>query len=253
MQRATDQFAGDGGVARGMAAPCILGEARAAYEAVRLPVHTGPWRGLGAGQNALAMESAMDEAALLADRDPIEFRLSHIRDPQLAGVLERVREIPGWGRPASALDGMRVGRGVACGIYKKTSYAAAVANVAVDATGSVRVTRISCVHDCGFVINPDQVRAQCEGNLVWSIGMVMSDFLPTEDGRVIAETFADAPVPRMSEVPPMTIDLVHGNGPMSGAGETAIVAGPGAIANAVRAATGRRPTQFPLDAGSFAI
>jgi isoquinoline 1-oxidoreductase subunit beta len=245
MQRGTDALAGDGGIARGMAAPYVLGRARAAYAAVRLPVHTGPWRGLGAGPNALAIESAMDEAARVAGADPLDFRLAHAREPRLAAVLRRVGEIADWGGPPTPAPG-RTGRGIACGIYKETSLAAAVADVAVDTEGRVRVTRLWCVHDCGLVVNPDQVRAQCEGNLVWSLGMVLSDDLPLAGGRVTAETFGDAPIPRATEVPPITVDLVRSDLPPSGAGETGIVAGPGAIANAIRAATGIRPSRFPV-------
>ena len=252
MQRGTDFFAGDGGVARGMAAPCVLGRARAAYDTVRLPVHTGPWRGLGAGPNALVIESAMDEAALVAGADPLAFRLAHVADPLLQAVLERVGEIAEWGRPPASATGLRVGRGIACGTYKETSHAAAVADVAVDVRGRVRVTRLWCVHDCGLVINPDQLSAQCEGNLVWSLGMVLTDDLPTEGGHVTARTFADAPIPRMADCPPITVDLIQSNRPPQGAGETAMVAGPGAIANAIRAATGRRPLRFPVRAADLA-
>jgi CO/xanthine dehydrogenase Mo-binding subunit len=252
MQRGTDLVAGYGGVARGMAAHYLLGRARSAYDTVRLPIHTGPWRGLGAGPNALAIESAMDEAACVAGRDPLDFRLAHAADPRLAAVLRRAGEIAAWSAPPTAAPG-RTGRGIACGIYKETSHAAAIADVAVDARGSMRVTRFWCVHDCGFVVNPDQVRAQCEGNLVWSIGLVLTDDLPVAEGRVVAETFADAPVPRMSEVPAITVDLIGSDLPPSGAGETAIVAGPGAIANAVRAATGVRPHRFPLRPADFAL
>ena len=126
------------------------------------------------------------------------------------------------------------------------SYAAAVAADAVNSAGVVRVPRLWCAHDCGLVVNPDQVRAQCEGNLVWNIGLVLSDMLPVEDGRVIAQTFGDAPIPRLGDVPQMSIELVESTEPPTGAGETAIVAGPGAIANAVRAATGTRPVRFPI-------
>lgn len=248
MQTGADLVAGDPGVARGMAAPYVLGRARTAYDAIRLPVHTGPWRGLGAGPNGLAIESAIDEAAIAAGVDPLAFRLAHVEDPRLAAVLRRVAEIAAWGDPPAPSEDRSTGRGIACGIYKQTSFAAAVADVTVDARGHVKVTRLWCVHECGLVINPDQVRAQCEGNLVWSLGMVLSDSLPLEAGRVGAETFADAPIPRLSEVPPILVDLVRSNGPPSGAGETAIVAGPGAIANAIRAATGRRPTRFPVRA-----
>jgi isoquinoline 1-oxidoreductase subunit beta len=252
MQRGTDMFAGDGGVARGMAAPYVLGRARAAYDMVRLPVHSGPWRGLGAGPNALAIECAMDEAALVAGVDPLAFRLAHVADPLLAGVLERVGEIASWGSAPARVEGLRLGRGIACGTYKGTSHAAAVADVAVDARGRVRVTRLWCVHDCGLVINPDQVRAQCQGNLVWSLGMVLTDDLPTGAGHVTAQTFADAPIPRMTDVPAITVDLIQSDRPPQGAGETAMVAGPGAIANAIRAATGLRPTRFPVRAKDLA-
>lgn len=247
MQTGADLVAGDPGVARGMAAPYVLGRARAGYDAIRLPVHTGPWRGLGAGPNGLAIESAIDEAAIAAGVDPLAFRLAHIGEPRLAAVLRRAAEIAAWGDPPASGD-RRTGRGIACGIYKQTSFAAAVADVTVDARGHVKVTRLWCVHDCGLVINPDQVRAQCEGNLVWSLGMVLSDALPLEHGRVSAETFADAPIPRLSEVPPIRVELIRSDRSPSGAGETAIVAGPGAIANAIRAATGRRPSRFPVQA-----
>lgn len=253
MQRGTDALIGDGGVARGMAAPYVLGRARAHYDAIRLPVHTGPWRGLGAGPNGLAIESAMDEAARMAGADPLLFRLDHVADPRLAAVLNRVAALSDW---TSALrrdaDGVRVGRGIACGIYKGKSYAAAVAEIAVDRRGRPRVTGLWASHDCGLVINPDQVRAQCEGNLVWSIGMILSDELTTHDGRVTAENFGDAPIPGLPDVPPISVDLVENDAAPTGAGETLIVAGPGAIANAIRDATGIRPARFPIDQRQFA-
>lgn len=159
-----------------------------------------------------------------------------------------LREIASWGRPPSPVDGLRLGRGIACGTYKDTSHLATVADVAVDARGRVRVTRLWCVHDCGIVLNPDQVRAQCEGNLVWSLGMVLTDNLPTAVGHVTAQSFGDAPIPRMTDVPAITVDLIQSDRPPQGAGETAMVAGPGAIANAIRAATGQRTTRFPVRA-----
>lgn len=246
IQRITDIFIGDDGVARGATPPYRLGAARTDFDLLRLPIHSGPWRGLGAGVNGLAVESAMDEAARSIGADPIRFRLDHVEDPRLAGVLRRVATISDWPAKSAMLDGVRTGRGVACGIYKKKSYAAVVAEVAVDPDGAVRVTGLWCAHDCGMVINPDQVRAQCEGNLVWGLSMVLYDDLPHEDGFVTAESFDDAPIPRLSQVPPMVVDLIDSQAPPSGAGETAIVAAPGAIANAIRDATGHRPERFPV-------
>ena len=82
--------------------------------------------------------------------------------------------------------------------------------------------------------------------------MVLSDALPVEEGRVTAETFLDAPIPRISDMPGVSVRLLHTAAPPTGAGETVIVSGPGAIANAVRAATGLRPVRFPLVPETFA-
>ncbi len=248
MQRFTDLI-GDDGVARGAQLPYRAQAKRVEFDLVRLPVLTGPWRGLGAGPNGLAIESAIDECARQAGADPLRFRLAQVDDPRLARVLERVAEASGWSAPRAASPvGWRGGRGVACGIYKGLSYVAVVAELQVaSASGEVRVTRMWCAHDCGRVLNPDQVRAQCEGNLVWGLGMLLTDRLPVAGSRIAATSFADAPVPRFDQVPPIEVLLVDAGDAPSGAGETAIVAAAAALANAVRDATGVRPTRFPLD------
>lgn len=253
LQSVIGGVAGDGGVARGAEPPYRFARKRIEYDLVRLPVHTGPWRGLGAGPNAFAIESVIDEAALAAGQDPLAFRLGMIDDPRLAAVLLRAAETAGWPAPASPRVGRRTGRGIACGIYKNMSYAAAVAEVAVADDGRVQVTKFWCAHDCGLVIDPGGVRAQCEGNLIWGMGMVLGDALAFAAGRVTAESFAEAPIPTMAEAPEIEIDLIRSDAPPTGAGETAMVAAPGAVANAVRAATGRRPLRLPLDPRLFRL
>jgi isoquinoline 1-oxidoreductase subunit beta len=129
------------------------------------------------------------------------------------------------------------------------SYAAVVADVAVNvSTGQVRVLKLWCAHDCGLVINPDQVRAQCEGNLVWGLGMALIERLPVANSQVAATSFAQSPIARMLDVPALEVLLTDSAQPPTGAGETAIVASAAAIANAVRDAVGARPQHFPLRA-----
>lgn len=239
MQKLTD-FIGDDGVARGAALPYRAQARRTGFDLVRLPVHTGPWRGLGAGPNGFVIESAIDECARAAGRDPVAFRLEHAESPRLRRVLEQaVATAP----PApAAAAGRRHGRGVACGIYKQTSFAAVVADVEADpASGQVRVLHLHCAHDCGQVVNPDQVRAQCEGNLVWGLGLVLVEGWSAE-----ARNFGEAPIPRITQLPGLSVHLVDHGESSSGAGETAIVAAGAAITNAIRAATGWRPTRLPL-------
>lgn len=253
MQSVTDIVAGDPGVARGSRIPYAVQNQRTEYDLVRLPVLTGPWRGLGAGLNLLAIESAMDECARAAERDPVEFRLDHLEDRRLRRVLERVRQLSGWDRRSRAASpGKRIGWGVACGIYKDMSYAATVTKVEIDRTGAVDVQQVWCVQDSGMIINPDQVKAQCEGNHVWGLGIVLSDDLAYADGHIETRQFFDAPVPRIRQVGPMTIDLIDEDDLPAGAGETAIVSASGALANALREACGKRFLKFPVRRGEMA-
>jgi isoquinoline 1-oxidoreductase beta subunit len=246
MQRVTD-FVGDDGVARGARPPYAARQSRVEYDTARLPFHTGPWRGLGAGPNLLAVESAVDEAARVAGQDPVDFRLAHLSDARLARVLQAAVRSAG-GLQAQPVPGLRA-RGVACGIYKGMSYAAAVAECTIDPdSGAVRVTGLWCAHDCGRVIDADGVRAQTEGNLVWCIGMVLVEELRFDAGRIQAMQFDAAPIPRLADVPPIVVELVDGGDAPTGAGETAMVAGAGAIANALRTATGTRFGRFPVRA-----
>jgi isoquinoline 1-oxidoreductase beta subunit len=81
--------------------------------------------------------------------------------------------------------------------------------------------------------------------------MVLVEGLAVGEGAVAARNFGDAPVPRLHEVPPMAVELVAHAAPPGGAGETAIVAAAGAVANAVAAATGLRARQLPLRADAL--
>lgn len=248
--QAVTSFIKDPGVARGALPPYAAGRMRVEFSDIRLPVDTGPWRGLGAGPNGYAIESAIDELAQLAGQDPLRFRLANL-DPQhgrLKACLEAVRDLSGWNTTAPS----GTGRGIACGIYKETSYAAVVAEVQVAGDGAPRVTHLWCAQDSGLVINPDQVRAQIEGNLLWGLGMVLTECLPIEGGRVAAYTFADYPIPTMDAMPAIDIALIEPPGTLpSGAGETAMVA-VAAIANAIAATTGGRVLTLPYQPHSAA-
>lgn len=249
MQRFTDLI-GDDGTARGQQPPYPFARQRRSLALMRLPIATGPWRGLGAGPNVLAIEAAMDEAASRAGADPVAFRLRHLEQAEPGEHLlhpERLAEVLRRAAARSAAVPLPAGhaRGVACGVYKGRSVAAAVAEVRLEAD-AIRVTRIWCSHDCGAMVDADGVRAQVEGNLVWSIGLVLSDELPTAGGRIALASFADYALPRMAQMPLFDIDLVDSERAPSGAGETAIVAGAGAIFNAITAAAGTRPVRLPV-------
>lgn len=238
-------FVADPGVTRGARPPYAVTRQRIEFEDVRLPVDTGPWRGLGAAANGWATETAIDALARQTGEDPLQFRRRAIAAsrPRLRRVLDRLAAAANWPRRGTN----NRGHGVACGIYKDMSYAATIAEVEPIKGGSYRVSRLWAAHDCGLLINPDRVRAQVEGNLIWGIGMALHETLEVADGRLNADQFGDYAIPAFSDVPEMEIVLVDEGDSPTGAGETVIICAAAAITNAITALTGQPVTRLPVE------
>lgn len=240
-------FVADRGGSRGAPPPYNFPHQRVSYWDESLPVPTGPWRGLGASVNAFARESVMDELAQLAGNNPLQFRLDHLagkKNKRLRNVLLAVAKLSGWKNPLPA----GVGKGIACGIYKETTFVAVVAHIRLNAkTRQIQIEKLFCAHDCGKIINPDSVTAQVEGNLIWGAGMTLVENLRLKDGKMEVVNFHNYPLMRMSQAPDIEVILVQNpNDPPSGAGEPAIMPTPAAIANAISNVAGKRITDLPI-------
>lgn len=138
--------------------------------------------------------------------------------------------------------------GLAATAYKGVTFVALAVEM-VRTSSQPRVKRIWCVHDCGELIAPDQVRAQIEGNLAWGISMALLESFELENGIAATDNFHNYPIARMHDIPALHIELVDSTSPSSGAGEAAIAPAAAAIANAVFRATGRRYRQLPIRYG----
>ncbi|MFN0250937.1 MAG: molybdopterin cofactor-binding domain-containing protein [Kofleriaceae bacterium] len=233
----------DEGAETGAVGAYRLGRRRIEVSAIRLPIPTGPWRGLNAAPNAFAIETAIDALAEAARVDPLAFRLRHLdKSSSLARCLDRVAERAGW----AGRGGRGRGRAVACSMYGKT--AVAVIAEVVELGGQARVERVVVAHDCGVVINPDRVRAQIEGNVIWAIGSTLRHRLVVADGRVTAQYLNGYPLPTIADTPAIEIDLVDaGRGTAwSGAGEPTVAAATAAIASAAAQALGVAPRALPV-------
>ncbi len=245
----------DFGATRGLLAPYAVPRRRVEFGLRALDLHTGPWRSLGATPNQLAIESAIDDLARGLGRDPVDFRLRQLgpEHARLAACLRRVQVLAEQ-RPRPAGDG--VGRGYACGSYHGDSHVAACFEVRIDArSGQVRVLRAVCVQDTGLVINPDQVRAQVEGNLMMAIGQVLLEQACFDAAGACARRWGDYPLPGQQDVPQpgpdglpsIEIELrVDRSQPPTGVGEVALVAAAPALFNALRDACGWRPQRLPV-------
>ncbi|MBW2697152.1 MAG: xanthine dehydrogenase family protein molybdopterin-binding subunit [Deltaproteobacteria bacterium] len=245
---------GDLGVARGSAPPYAAQRMRVEYADTDLPIDLGTWRSLGAAPNTFVIESAIDELARLYDQDPVEFRLRNL-DPEhdrLSACLRKTRELAE--KVALPIEA-GIGRGYACGIYEEHSFVAASADVRVDpVTGAIRVTRMCCAQDVGLAVNPDQLAAQIEGNLIWGLGMALLERVEIGQSEITSLNFDRYALPRIQDAPDFDIEIISPRSVRpAGAGETAIIVAPPAIANAVRQATGRRHTALPIRRASPAV
>jgi CO/xanthine dehydrogenase Mo-binding subunit len=157
--------------------------------------------------------------------------------PRHRAVLELAAEKAGWGTPRA--DGRARGAAV---YYGHGGWAAQVAEVSVDAGGQVRVKRVVCAVDCGFVVNPDTVAAQIKGGIAFGLTAALKSAVVIEDGRVTQHGFHDYPLLTLAEMPKVEVHIVSSGIDPTGAGEAGVPPIAPAVANAVFAATGIRPT-----------
>jgi isoquinoline 1-oxidoreductase beta subunit len=198
-------------------------------------------RAVGMNHAGFAIEAFIDEAAALAGRDPLAFRLSHLANhPRPAGVLQLAALKAGWGTPLPAGRA----RGIA---YAETfgTHVAQVAEVSFD-KGNLKVHRVVCAIDCGIVVNPDQVRAQMEGGIGFGLGLVLKAQITLDEGKVVQGNFADYEIPRIYEMPSVEVHIVESTEPPSGSGEPGVPPTGPAVANALYALTKKRIRQLPF-------
>ena len=222
---------------------------------VESPFYTGPLRSPLRIQNTFANECFLDELAAAADADPLEYRLRHLRNERVRGVLQAVAKAAKWEASSAhitppASQGERRGRGIACVAYEGgNGFAALIADIAVNVqTGEVRPEKFSIAIDCGPVSNPDGLRNQVEGGVLQGMSRALVEEVTWDAKRVTSvdwESYTslrlDYPMPAIE-----TVFVVPENVSATGAGETSITVTPAAIGNAIFHATGARLRQVPF-------
>ncbi len=211
------------------------------HSAVSSPLPTGPWRSVGASNNAFVIEGFIDELAHRAGCDPFEFRLALLKDaPRHRAVLEHAVRCAGWGAPLAG----GLGRGIA--VYQ--SFGSVVAQVAeVRIIGrQIKVERVVCVIDCGIAVDPDAVRAQLEGGIAFGLSAALHEEIRIASGRVQQGSFKDYPILTLTEMPRVEAHILEADAPPGGVGEPAVPVIAPAVANAVFSATGQRLRRLPL-------
>jgi nicotinate dehydrogenase subunit B len=216
------------------------------------PLRPSNLRAPGKIGNVFAVESFVDELAAAAGVDPLAYRLRQLREPRGREVLERVGAMMQWtprSAPANRSRDILNGRGIAYVHYKQSeNYVATGMEVAVEpATGAIRVLRVACAHDCGLMINPDNVRAQVEGCILQTISRTLYEEVTFDRSRVTSTDWASYPILTFPEVPRLDIELVdRRHEPPLGAGEAATATVAAALGNAVFDAAGVRLRRAPF-------
>ena len=228
----------------------------------------GYWRSVGESYNTFAVESAMDELALLAGQDPMAFRLAHLAgDARSTGVLNAVKTLSNWGNPAKGsaqgvafLSGFGSYIAVVAEVSSQSSSSGSsgsASNNAVKSTTTTttassgpRVTKLFVAIDCGTVVNPDSVQAQLQGGLIHGMSAALWHQVLFAAGVPSVKNFNTYRVARMSDIPAISTTIVYSTAAPGGVGETGVPCVAPAIANAFAKLTGTRLRTLPFFPGS---
>jgi CO/xanthine dehydrogenase Mo-binding subunit len=202
-------------------------------------------------QQNFPREVAITEAALLAGKDPLQFRIQHAREKRLIEVLEAVRKASEWkprSEPSQTIDGVRRGQGVSC-LFRGGTYWACVANIAVDMnSGAIKVEKIAVAVDPGIVVNPLQLKRQVEGGAVMGVSIALKEELQFDESGVVTADWRSYPIATMADLPDIKVVLIHRPevGRYGQGSEAANALASSAIAGAFLDATGKVARRIPL-------
>ncbi len=239
----------------------------------RIPfnVPVGPLRAPGDNAHAWVFQSFMDELAHAAGRDPIEFQLELLRNPnpgagqgnppgpfgpgfmatRMIAVVERCRGASRWTSRHQLPS--RTGLGFAC-YWSHVGYVAQVHQVHVAADGTVTPQQIWVTVDVGkHIVNPSNAENQIIGSIVDGMSAAFGQQITFENGRVMQSNYHDYALLRNRNIPPIHIEFIKTAFPPTGLGEPAYPSALPALCNAIHAASGRRVRKLPLSLSALKI
>jgi isoquinoline 1-oxidoreductase beta subunit len=212
-----------------------------AHVATRMDVPIGFWRSVGHSHNAFFSESFIDELAVSAKRDPVEFRRQLLKKaPRHLAALDLVASKANWGSVLPA--------GRARGVALHESFGTIVAQVAEVSLldGIPRVHKVVCTVDCGTVVNPDTVKQQMQSSVVFALSAALYGKIDIQAGVVQQSNFPNYPVVKLAQSPVVEVYLIPSQRPPTGVGEPGVPPLAPAVANALFVLTQKRSLSLPL-------
>lgn len=204
-------------------------------------VPTGHWRSGAHSTTAFFTECFVDELAHVAGTEAVSFRISMLGgDTRLARCLSSAASLGGWGGGAAGS-----GQGIACHSFRG-SHIAVLAEAGIDDERRITVDRLVAAVDCGRMVNPDIVRQQIEGGLIFGMAQALGAATGFTDNLADARRFSDLHLPRLADTPDIIVQLIPSEAEFGGVAELAVPPVAPAIANALQSAMGGRMRALPL-------
>ncbi|WP_020537771.1 xanthine dehydrogenase family protein molybdopterin-binding subunit [Lewinella cohaerens] len=218
---------------------------RAVSWRVKLPFSTSWWRSLGLLANTFAIESFMDELAIKAGKDPVQFRLDQIQDDKagqrLKAVIKAAAEKAAW--KDEVVDGRAMGFAASTDANTPCAH---VVEVSIE-EGEIKVHKVTCAMDPGIAVNPDQVRAQCEGSIIMGMSAAMYEQMKVKKGALTPTIYGPYQMALMRNAPKeIDVVLLQNDDKPGAVGEPPMGPIGAAVANAVFRLTGQRLREMPL-------
>jgi isoquinoline 1-oxidoreductase subunit beta len=204
------------------------------------PIPVMWWRSVYSSTNGFAFESLMDELAVAAGKDPLDFRRQHLWDDRYHQLFNKLEEVSGW-----KSRGKNQGFGVSI-TECFSSIVGEVVKVSKNATGKIVVDKVWAVMDCGWYVNPDIIKAQVEGSIIMALGAAVKHASTFKDGMAVEKNFNTYQMPRITDTPEIEIHIMDNEEKAGGVGEPGLPPFTAALTNAIFDLTGKRIRKVPF-------
>ena len=220
--------------------PYSIPHIRVEMQRLDSPVPIGPWRSVSHHYNAFAIEHFFDELAVAGGHNPLHLRLRLLREPRLKAVLQIAAEAASWNKQSER-------RVLGCAVHSSFgSHVAEIVELVKDDNQAFRVGKITCVVDCGVAINPDTIKAQMEGSIIFALTAALKSRITLKNGKVEQSNFHDFPILSFKESPPIEVIVAKNHHDPGGAGEPGVPPLAPALANALLSAHGKPVKSLPV-------
>ncbi len=204
------------------------------------PIPVMWWRSVYASTNAFALESFLDEMAVAAGKDPLDFRAQHLGEGRYAALIEKLKEVTPWaGRKKNEGYGVAISESFG-------SIAGEVCKVSRNEAGKLRIDKVWAVMDCGWYVNPDIIRAQVEGSILMALGAATKHATTFADGKAVEHNFDRYKMTRISETPEIEVHIMDNQERAGGVGEPGLPPFTASLTNAIFDLTGKRIRVLPF-------